>query len=89
MQALQVLNITCDYFSFGRNILGLVNLKRLRQVNIVSGRSNDNMTAAFFAALVHGFAQHPCAQLCVNGLPVGQVLADGLQYCTSSGDIGA
>ena len=31
MQALQVLNITCDYFSFGRDILGLVNLKRLRQ----------------------------------------------------------
>jgi len=89
MQALQVLNITCDYFSFGRDILGLVNLKRLRQVNIVSGRPNDNKTAAFFAALVHGVAQHPCAQLCMNGLPVGQVLADGLQYCTSSGDIGA
>lgn len=53
-------------------------------MNIVSGRPNDNSNAAFFAALVHGSAQHPCAQLRVNGLLVGQVLADGLQYCTSS-----
>ncbi len=87
MQAVQVLNITCDYFSFGCDILGLVNLKTLRQVNIVNGRPNDNKTAAFFAALVHGVAQHPCAQMCMNGLPVGQVLADGLQYCTSSVDV--
>ena len=89
MQALQVLDITCDCFSFGRDILGLVSLKSLRQVNIVSGRPNDNKSAAFFAALVHGFAQHPCAQLRMNGLPVGQVLADGLQYCSSSVDIDA
>jgi len=89
MQALQVLNISCDHFSFGRDILGLVKLESLKQVNIVSGRPNDNKSAAFFAALVHGFAQHPCAQLRMNDLPVGQVLADGLQCCTSSVDIDA
>ena len=58
-------------------------------MNIVSGRPNDNQTAAFFAALVYGFAQHLCALLRMNCLPVGRVLAVGLQYCTSSVDIDA
>jgi len=78
MQALQVLDISCDEFSFGSDILSLVKLESLRQVNIFSGRPYDDESAAFFAALVHGFAQHPCAQLCMYGVPVGEVLADGL-----------
>ncbi|DBA81062.1 TPA: hypothetical protein ACH3X2_007262 [Trebouxia sp. C0005] len=81
MQALQVLDITCDYFSFGCDILGLVKLESLRKVNIMSGRPYDHKSFAFFAALVHGIAKHPCAQLRLNDVPVAQVLAEGLQYC--------
>ncbi len=87
MQALQVLDITCDYFSFGRDILGLVRLENLRQVNIMSGRPYDHKSFAFFAALAYGIAKHPCAQLCLNDVPVEQVLADGLQYCISGFDV--
>ncbi len=87
MHALQVLDISCDYFSFGRDILGLVKLESLRQVNIMSGRPCDRKSFAFFAALAHGFAKHPCAQLRLNDVPVEEVLADGLQYCTSGFDV--
>ncbi len=83
MQALQVLDITCDYFSFGRDILGLVKLESLRQVNIKSAMPYDHKSFAFFAALVHGIAKNSCAQLCLNDVPMEQVLADGLQYCIS------
>ncbi len=81
MQALQALDITCGYFSFGCDILGLVKLESLRQVNIMHGRPYDHKSFAFFAALAHGIAKHPCAQLCLNGVPMEQILAEGLQYC--------
>ena len=87
MQALQVLYISCDWFSFGRDIVGLVKLDSLRLVNIRSARPYDHKSFAFFAALAHGIAKHPCAQLYLNDVPVEQVLADGLQYCISGFDV--
>ena len=69
MQALQVLYISCDWFSFGRDIVGLVKLESLTLVNIKSARPYDHKSFAFFAALAHGIAKHPCAQLCLNDVP--------------------
>ncbi len=80
MQALQVLDITCDYSSFGRAILGLVKLENLRLVNIMRGRPYDHKSFTFLAALAHGIAKHPCAQLRLNDGPVEEVLADGLHH---------
>ena len=87
MQALQVLYICCDWFSFGRDIVGLVKLETLTLVNIKSARPYDHKSFAYFAALAHGIAKHPCAQLCLNDVPMEQILADGLQYCCSGFDI--
>lgn len=43
MQAVQVLDVSCDLFMLGLQMLDLVTSERWRQVNMVGGHSYDNV----------------------------------------------
>ena len=66
MQSLQVLNI-CGMYRFGRSILGLVKLTKLKAVHFVGCSPCDNTSANCMTALAHALGAYcPRVEVWVN-----------------------
>lgn len=85
MQSLQVLKI-CGMYRFGRSILGLIQLTKLKAIHFVECRPFDNASAGCMTALAHALGAFcPQVEVWVNADTMCDLIAS--PYKDSSTDV--